>query len=456
MSGEDRVELRWPGKVDATGRRVPELGEVEPLLERERYRAADGTASNLLVAGDNLAVLPALLERVAGQAAVLYLDPPFSTGDTYRVRRRSGRAGAPDDVGSAYEDRSTGGLGAFLGFLAPRLELARELLAPTGALFLHLDARTVHAAKLLCDEIFGARRFRNHLVWVYAGRERGRSRFSAKHDDILYYARGARPTFHPERILEPLQASSRRALGRKRDEEGRPFVIRRRTGGGFAAAEDPDLTYRQYLPAGSAPRDWFSVDYARKSERTGYPTQKPEALVARLLAVASDPGDLVVDLFAGSGTAPAVAAALARRWIAVDRSPAAVAITRARMLRAPDAGGGFTLVEAAGPGAGDPQPPDASDEAGVLGALRARLALPATVRLEGPPATIAAVDAWAIGEAPWPGAPFEALAWAARHPWTRALEEAVTLPPGLVAGGLELRAWNATASAARRAVEPAS
>ena len=347
-----------------------------------------------LVAGDNLRTLPALLAEYAGRVDLVYLDPPFGTGDAFHVRTRDpisnaepgGRGDPPDSQGpgrrpgpAAYADRQAGGLGGFIAALAPRLELIRELLSPTGSLYLHLDARSVHAAKLLCDEIFGPASFRNHLVWVYAGRELARRRYNGKHDDILYYTRGRSWTFHPERILEPLRESSRRALSRHVDEDGRPFVIRFRDGGGFAARDEPGRTYRQPVPAGSLPRDWFTADYARKSQRTGYPTQKPEALLARLIAASSEPGDLVADLFAGSGTTPIVAASLGRRWLAGDASPAAIAATRRRLLAAPGVGGGFEVAALGDavptavtldlrvrpiPGAGAPDPDRSASRAG--------------------------------------------------------------------------------------------
>ncbi len=389
-------------------------------------------------------MLPALLERDANNAAVLYLDPPFVTGDAFRVRRRSGRAGDPDDGGAAFDDRSAGGTGAFLAMLAPRLELARGLLSITGSLYLHLDTRTVHAAKLLCDEIFGPRRFRNHLVWIYSGRERARTRYASKHDDILYYARGPRPTFRLERALEPLQAASRRALARHVDDEGRPFVIRRRRGGGFAAAEADGATYRQYLPAGIVPRDWFTLDYARKSERTGYPTQKPEALLERLLAVSSDPGDLVVDLFAGSGTTAVVAAALGRRWIACDSSPAAIAVTRGRLLRSANTAGGFELAVLGG-----------AEPGGAVRSLMACVVGGAVV-LEGAAGELAALDAWAIGTEQ--AGIFTARTWAARHPWTRHLAVELALPAaGPTPGEQPLvgRAWHAAGHWSRVELRPA-
>ena len=435
------LELTWPGKYEADGSRARAVRTVEPLAVIERFPGTAGGFTNRLVAGDNLRALPALLAEFAGRVDLVYLDPPFGTGDAFHLRTGStgapGATDAPRATGgaagarrgpAAYADRQPGGLGGFIAMLAPRLELIRELLSPTGSLYLHLDARSVHAAKLLCDEVFGAASFRNHLVWVYAGRELARRRYNAKHDDILLYTRGRTWTFHPERILEPLLESSRRALSRHVNEAGRPFVIRYREGGGFAGRDEPGRTYRQLVPAGTLPRDWFTADYARKSQRTGYPTQKPEALVTRFIAASSEPGDLVADLFAGSGTTPAVAAVLGRRWLAGDASPAAIAATRRRLLVLPDAGGGFEVAALA-----DAIPPGAALDLVIRRVAGAGSLASGRVRIAGSADELGAIVAWAIGtrEAA-PGGAFVATATATRDAWTGEL--ATELPAGVGAG----------------------
>ena len=437
------LELTWPGKYEADGSRARPGRGVEPLSVIERFPGPAGGFANRLVAGDNLRALPALLTEFAGRVDLVYLDPPFGTGDAFHLRPASrassgapagaaGGDGTPGGAGvarhgsAAYADRRPGGLGGFIATLAPRLELIRELLSPTGSLYLHLDARTVHAAKLLCDEIFGAASFRNHLVWVYAGRELARRRYNAKHDDILFYTRGRSWAFHPERILEPLLESSRRALSRHVDEDGRPYVIRYREGGGFAGRDEPGRTYRQLVPAGTLPRDWFTADYARKSQRTGYPTQKPEALVTRFIAASSEPGDLVADFFCGSGTTPAAAAALGRRWLAGDASPAAIAATRRRLLGMPDAGGGFEV--AALP---DVVAPGAALDLVIRRVPGAGPLAPSGLRITGSPDDLGAIVAWAIGarEAA-PGGAFVATATATRDAWTGELTTYLPTEPG--------------------------
>jgi hypothetical protein len=467
VSGD--LELTWPGKYLPDGSRAGPSRAVEPLRVIERFPGANATTAGRLVAGDNLRTLPALLVEFAGRVDLVYLDPPFGTGDAFHVRDLAGDRAKRSDPGArrgsdtaarhgpaAYADRQPGGLGGLIAMLAPRLELIRDLLAPTGSLYLHLDARTVHAAKLLCDEIFGAAGFRNHLVWVYAGRELARRRYNAKHDDILFYTRGRTWTFHPERILEPLRESSRRALSRHVDDAGRPFVIRYRDGGGFAPVDQPGRTYRQLVPAGTLPRDWFTADFARKSQRTGYPTQKPEALLARLIAASSEPGDLVADLFAGSGTAPAVAAALGRRWLAGDDSPAAIAATRRRLLALPDRGGGFDVATLE-----DAMPPPASLDLVIRRVPGAGPADAGSLEIDGSIDNVRDVVAWAVGtrrsahadplvastasaDGAWTG-PFVARATAARDAWTG--EMATTLPADGTESGDTGRAWTASGGA---------
>jgi hypothetical protein len=225
------------------------------------------------------------------------------------------------------------------------------------------------------------------------------------------------------------------------------------------------------VPAGTLPRDWFTADYARKSERTGYPTQKPEALLARLIAASSEPGDLVADLFAGSGTTSVVAARLGRRWLAADASPSAIATTRRRLLGLPEWGGGFDVAALR-----DALPAAATLDVAVRRLPGSEPPAPGRVRLGGSPADLRAVVAWAIGsregtpdaqrdnrregppDAPRDDttlAPFVAARAAARDPWTGELatELAASLPGAPVPDGggavrpSQARAWTVDGAA---------
>lgn len=230
---------------------------------------------------------------------LVYADPPFGTGE----ERRS--------VAGAYPD-SWPDAAAYVAWLRPRVEELRRVLRPDGTLYLHLDRRSVHHARLLLDEVFGAAGFRNEVIWHYTGGGRGASRFPHKHDNILVYAKGPHPKFRPDAVREPYAPSSGYASG------------------GIVAASGK--RYGPH-PNGKLVDDVWDIPIVNplSRERTGYPTQKPEALLERIILASTDEGDLVLDPFCGSGTTPAVAERLRRRWVALDCSPAAVAATRTRL-----------------------------------------------------------------------------------------------------------------------------
>jgi DNA modification methylase len=262
---------------------------------------------NAVVCADNLTVLAELAD---GAIDLIYVDPPFGTG-----ARRSGPAGS-------YEDR--GGLVDFVAWMRPRLEAFHRVLAPSGSLFVHLDWRSVHHVRIELDRIFGAETFVNEIVWCYSVGGKSRRAFGRKHDTILWYGRGPGYAFYPDAVRIPRKPGSHMRV--EPDADGRPIQVKRdrRTG----------KRYTYPLHAGKVPEDyWTDIETLNRGdrERTGWPTQKPEALLSRIILATTRPGDLVADFFCGSGTTPAVAQALGRRWLAVDVSEEAAAITRARL-----------------------------------------------------------------------------------------------------------------------------
>jgi DNA modification methylase len=281
---------------------------------------------NRLFWGDNLHVMRQLPSQ---SIDLIYIDPPFFSGQQYNVL-----FGDQNELRS-FIDIWEGGLPGYLIWFNARLYEMKRLLKTTGSIYVHLDWHASHYVKQEMDKIFGYEQHLNEIVWLYEGREaKNPSQLNRKHDTILWYAKGKTWTFNPDELLDPLKDSSAKALARFQDEDGRWYLLRYKKGGGFAPleAEGPD-TYRQYVPPGVTPRDYMFVDYGRKSERIGYPTQKPEALLFNLLKVASHNGDVVADFFCGGGTTPAVAQRLGRRWIACDQSRVAVAITADRVSR---------------------------------------------------------------------------------------------------------------------------
>jgi site-specific DNA-methyltransferase (adenine-specific) len=247
-------------------------------------RDAIALDDDLLIEGDNLAVLAALPDATFDMA---YLDPPFNTG----ARQRRGALGYAD----AFED--------YLAFLEPRLRRTRELLAAHGTLYLHLDYREAHRAKLALDELFGPECFLNELIWIYDYGGRPKRRWPAKHDTILVYVRDrARYHFDDAEV----------------DRE--PYMA-------------PGLVGPEKTARGKRPSDcwWHTIVATNSREKTGYPTQKPEGVVRRMVAASSRPGGWCLDPFAGAGTLGAVCAKLGRRFVLIDSNPEAIAVSRERL-----------------------------------------------------------------------------------------------------------------------------
>jgi site-specific DNA-methyltransferase (adenine-specific) len=264
------------------------------------------------VLGDNLDVLPLFADH---SFQLVYIDPPFNTG---REQRRRTLATSADPAGDrtgfgarryatrllgerAYADR----FDDYLGFLEPRLREAHRLLTESGTLYFHIDYREAHYCKLLLDEIFGRACFLNEIIWAYDYGARPRRRWPAKHDTILVYVRD------PDRYHFDAAAVERE-----------PYMA-------------PGLVGREKAERGKLPTDvwWHTIVSPTGSEKTGYPGQKPEGVVRRMVAASTRPGDWCLDFFCGSGTLGAVAASLGRRYVLVDANPEAVAIARARLRR---------------------------------------------------------------------------------------------------------------------------
>jgi DNA modification methylase len=237
----------------------------------------------------------------------IYIDPPFGTGTV-----RHGR-------GLRYLDRADDPE-KFVAWLYPVLEHSRRTLASNGSLFVHLDYRAVHYVKVALDQLFGRDRFVNEIVWCYSVGGKGRRGFGRKHDTILWYARSDQWAFFPDAIRVP-----RRGGSHMRVVDGVQEKTDRKTG----------RVYRYPVHAGKVPEDWWAdIETLNHSdrERTGWPSQKPGRLIERLLRAVTQPGDRVADWFVGSGTTAAVAQALGRRFLVVDREAAAVSVCTKRLI----------------------------------------------------------------------------------------------------------------------------
>jgi site-specific DNA-methyltransferase (adenine-specific) len=265
---------------------------------------------DLVIAGDNASAMQRLPQ---GMFDLIYLDPPFNTG---RAQARRTLAVTADALGDrvgfggrryrselletlSYDDA----FGDYLAFLEPRLRRARDLLAPHGTLYFHIDYREAHYCKLLLDQIFGREAFLNELIWAYDYGAKPRRRWPAKHDTILVYVRtpGAHH-FDADAV------------------EREPYMA-------------PGLVSEEKAARGKRPTDvWFhTIVPTNGREKTGYPTQKPEGVLRRIVAASSRPGGWCLDPFAGSGTLGAVCRQLGRRFVLIDESPSAIDVIRARL-----------------------------------------------------------------------------------------------------------------------------
>jgi site-specific DNA-methyltransferase (adenine-specific) len=264
--------------------------------------------------GDNLSITKAFS---SASFDLVYLDPPFNTGrEQLRSRVRTQQDEAGDRVGFHGKRYKTTVVGStsygdrfedYLGFLRPRLEEAHRLLAPSGSLFLHLDFREVHYAKVALDQIFGRESFINEIIWAYDYGARTALRWAPKHDNILFYAKNPRDyCFHYDEI------------------DRIPYMA-------------PTLVGKEKAARGKTPTDawWHTIVSPNGREKTGYPTQKPLGILRRIVRVHSSPGDRLLDFFAGSGSFGEAGAGLGRDVTLVDSHDDAIAVMRRRFVNYP-------------------------------------------------------------------------------------------------------------------------
>lgn len=267
-----------------------------------------------VILGDNLSVMAALLPEYEGRINLIYADPPFFTNRKFPARVGRGedsRKPSKWKLAEGYHD-SWDDIDSYLQFLYERLSLMHRLLAPNGTLYLHLDWHADAHARLILDEIFGAENFINEIIWAYHGPSPIKTAFNRKHDTILMYGKSKDYVFNADDIREPYNPNT-------------VSTFRSSRKAGFGKVPD--------LERGKVPEDWwyFPVVARLHNERTGYPTQKPEALLERIILASSNKGDLVADFFCGSGTTAVAAARHGRRFITCDETLRAVQTTRARL-----------------------------------------------------------------------------------------------------------------------------
>jgi DNA modification methylase len=305
-------ELTWLGKKNAQG--APASLAKDSIVYPNGCGYPEANVENRLILGENLSVMVSLLPEYEGRISLIYIDPPFFTNRKYPARIGRGedsRRPAQWELGEGYHDHWENP-DSYLDFLYQRLTVIYRLLSSNGTLYLHLDWHADAYARLLLDEIFGPDHLLNEIIWAYHGPSPIRRAFNRKHDTILAYVKGENYTFNVDAVREPYNQNTVKTFNSSAKA-------------GFGKVPD--------LERGKVPEDWwyFPVIARLHNERTGYPTQKPVALLERILLASSNPGNIVADFFCGSGTTPFVAAKHGRRYLACDEMFRAIHTTRSRL-----------------------------------------------------------------------------------------------------------------------------
>ena len=326
------AELMWKGKHK---RNLDELSDQAAHKQLSTLRShgqiypqANNFSSdkwrNRLIRGDRSDVLPLLLREFGGIVNLITIDPPFMT-----ERDFMGIGAGNSQL--AYSDKWGHNIDAYLQWLYDTLALLHALLADNGSLYIHLDWRAIHYAKVILDEVFAHRTkadgagFKSEIIWSYQSGGRARHGYARKHDTILLYTKSAAYCFHGERISERRGSLRRNHMRKQVRTDGHVTWTIRSGERVYTYDEDALMT----------PGDvWSDISHLHQKdpERNGYATQKPEALLERIILTSSEENDLVLDCFCGSGVTPAVAERLGRRWIACDQSRMAIQLTEERLL----------------------------------------------------------------------------------------------------------------------------
>lgn len=325
LEGRNRVTLQTRELV------VPSKDVAQSDLLRKPLRDHDVEAPNRLIYGDNLLAMAALLAGDAqtpslrGKIDLIYIDPPFDSKADYRTK--IALPGVTIDQKPtvleqfAYSDTWSEGTASYLAMITPRLVLMRELLSPNGTIYVHIGNQVSHYIRVLLDEIFGRDRFLNEIVWHYQTSSGSPKNWLHRNHDLIFrYAKG-----EPDNVIwdHPKSPWPKATLKKwQTDEDGRIYRVQNKYG------------KRYYIdPEGKLDDDVFEMTLSsRTAERLGYATQKPEALLAKIIEMSSTPESVVADFFVGSGTTASVAERLGRRWVVSDLGKPAAMVTRKRLI----------------------------------------------------------------------------------------------------------------------------
>ena len=314
-------ELRW------TGKRPYRSTRYYPAQLREKYGKEKNNWINKIFWGDNLQVMSHLMKDYRGKIDLVYIDPPFDSKADYKKKIAIKGVGKTENDPSSFEEKQYGDIWTndeYLQFMYERLIIIRDLLSDTGALYLHCDYHKSHQLKLILDELFGQNNFRNEIIWSYSTPGRPNDRFAQKHDSIFVYGKTVNTYFNVEGSKIPYTEEYIKSHFRDVDENGKQCRKR------FDAGK-----WRIYYPeAGMIPNDVWDIPYenSMSKNRLDYPTQKPEALLERIIKSATKEGDIVFDCFMGSGTTQAVSMKLGRRFIGADINLGSIQTTTKRLI----------------------------------------------------------------------------------------------------------------------------
>lgn len=320
---KDEGSLNLPEKVSWPFQTIETVNESK--VDREKKQAElfgakySGPWRNRLIWGDNKYIMSSLLNEFAGKINLIYIDPPFATGAdfSYSVEIQDEEVvKEPSMIEEvAYRDTWGKGMDSYLQMMFERLTIMHQLLSETGSIFVHLDYHVYHYLKIILDGLFGKQNLINEIIWTYHGPgSPGQRKFTRKHDAILWYCKTDKYTFNGDDVRIPYHETT----AGKFESEGTGFK-----------GKPADLS------KGKIPEDWwyFPIVARIRTEILGFPTQKPQALLERIIKVASNKDDLVGDFFCGSGTTGAVAEKLGRHWVMTDLSRFAIQTTRKRLLQ---------------------------------------------------------------------------------------------------------------------------
>lgn len=316
-------ELRW------TGKRPYKSTQYYPAQLRETYGEDQNGWMNKIFWGDNLQVMSHLLKEYRGQIDLIYIDPPFDSKADYKKKIDVKGVGKAESDSSTFEEKQYGDIWTndeYLQFMYERLILLRELLSERGSIYLHCDWHRSAYLRLLLDEVFGANNFRNEIVWSYFGFKRATSKkYPQKHDVIYSYTKSPDYIWNVQykpHSPEYIKRFKKDANGRLYRDDVNP------TGGGTR------IIYLDEVEGDIVDSVWTDIPPVNPvaKERQNYPTQKPEALIERIIKSSTNPGDLVFDCFMGSGTTQAVAMKLGRRFIGADINLGAIQTTTKRLV----------------------------------------------------------------------------------------------------------------------------